>query len=78
MTGWRPALAARRELPVFIAHGERDAVIDVRYGREADQVLRQGGLPVEYHEFAGGHEIAPALIAPARAWLDARLPARAS
>jgi len=77
VTGWQPDLIDRQGLPVFIAHGTLDRVIDVGFGREACKRLRDGGLEVEYHEFEGGHQIyGPDLIA-ARAWLDARLPATA-
>jgi phospholipase/carboxylesterase len=77
VTGWRADLATRRGLPVFIAHGARDPVIDVRFAREAERVLGDGGLAVEYHESPhAAHEIDPAQLALARGWLQARLPER--
>ncbi len=76
VTGWRGDLASRQGLGVFIAHGRRDPVIDVAFAREAEQVLRDGGLEVSYHEFDGGHQIDPAHVALAHAWLARRLPAR--
>jgi len=75
-TGWQPDLAERAGLPVFIAHGETDPIIDVRWAREAERTLRDGGLSVEYHESPGlGHQIDGKQLASARSWLAARLAA---
>jgi phospholipase/carboxylesterase len=67
--GWEPDLAGRQGVRAFIAHGDRDPVIDVSFARQAAQQLREGGLQVEYHESSAGHHIDPAHIAPALAWL---------
>jgi phospholipase/carboxylesterase len=67
--GWQPSLTDRQGLPVFIAHGERDPVMDVQFARLAREQLERGGLDVEYHESAAAHHIDPAHIEPARAWL---------
>jgi phospholipase/carboxylesterase len=71
--GWEPSLADRSELPVFIAHGRNDNVIGVGFAESARDLLSGAGLPVDFHEGAGGHQIDPAHIAPARDWLTARL-----
>jgi phospholipase/carboxylesterase len=71
--GWAPALQQRGGLPVFIAHGSRDPVIDVGFAREAERVLREGGLSVEYHESEAGHHIDPRELPAAAAWLARRL-----
>ena len=73
--GWQADLAQRAGLPVFIAHGRRDPVIDVRHAREASRLLSDGGLAVEYHESDAAHHIDPEQIPPAIAWLDQALPA---
>jgi phospholipase/carboxylesterase len=70
--GWEPDLAGRAGLPVFIAHGRNDPVIDVGFGEQARDLLEHGGLAVEYHEHAGGHGIDPDHLAAARDWLGAR------
>jgi phospholipase/carboxylesterase len=75
VAGWRADVESRAGLAVFIAHGTHDPVIDVAFGREAAARLRDGGLAVEYRESAVAHEIDPAQLAPARAWLAAALPA---
>jgi phospholipase/carboxylesterase len=73
--GWEPDLAARRGLPVFIAHGRRDAVIEVAFARAAEERLRSAGLRVEYHESEASHHIDPRGLPAAASWLDATLAA---
>jgi phospholipase/carboxylesterase len=72
--GWRSDLASRKGLPVFIAHGSRDAVIDVEFARRAHDELQAAGLAVDYHESEAGHHIDPREIPAAVAWLAAALP----
>lgn len=67
--GWQPALSSRSGVPVFIAHGRRDPVIDVRFARQAHELLDAGGLPVEYHESDAAHQIDPAHVPAAVKWL---------
>jgi phospholipase/carboxylesterase len=73
--GWHADLAGRPGLPVFIAHGERDPVIDVGFARAAARALTEGGLSVDYHESHAAHHIDPAQIPAASAWVAARIPA---
>ncbi len=73
--GWRADLAGRPGLEVFIAHGERDPVIDVSFGRDAAETLRAGAAHVAYHESPIAHHIDPRQIPLAQAWLQARIPA---
>jgi phospholipase/carboxylesterase len=74
--GWAPDLAGHRSVRVFVAHGDRDPVIDVGFARAAVRMLRAGGLEVEYEESHGAHHIDPAQIDPARAWVASSLAAR--
>ncbi len=71
--GWRPELAGRDELAVFIAHGRRDPVIAIEFARHARDLLRAGGLDVEYHESDAAHHIDPAHIPAAIGWLERAL-----
>jgi phospholipase/carboxylesterase len=71
--GWQPDLDGRPGLRAFIAHGRRDPVIEVGFGRRAHELLGAAGLPVEYHESDAGHQIDPAHVEPAVAWLDTTL-----
>jgi phospholipase/carboxylesterase len=68
--GWRPDLASRPDLPVFVTHGRRDPIMDVAFARRAHALLEAGGLPVAYHESDAAHHIDPAHIPAAVAWLD--------
>ena len=74
VAGWFPDLAQRMALPVFIAHGRSDPVIDVAFARAAEQLLRDGGLDVAYHESDAAHNIDPAQLPAASAWLGRAVP----
>lgn len=74
--GWQPDLASRNDLPVFIAHGRRDPIMEIDFARRARELLEAGGLPVEYHESDAGHEIDPGHLRAATDWL-ARIPTTA-
>jgi phospholipase/carboxylesterase len=67
--GWQPDLGSRAKLPVFIAHGRHDPIMDVAFARRADALLDSAGLPVEYHESDAAHHIDPAHIPAAARWL---------
>jgi phospholipase/carboxylesterase len=67
--GWEPDISGHAGLPVLIAHGRRDPVIDVSFARSASKRLSEGGVDVEYHESDASHHIDPALGAAARSWL---------
>lgn len=68
--GWRPDLGSRSGMPVFISHGRSDPVIGIGFAHQARQVLAAAELSVEYHEYAGGHQIEPEAARMARAWLS--------
>ena len=67
--GWAPDLGSRPDLPVLIAHGRRDPVMDVEFARGARALLQAGGLTVEYHESEAAHHIDPAHVPAAIQWL---------
>ena len=69
VVGWEPDLGSRPDLPVFIAHGRRDPIMDVEFARRARTLLEAGGLPVEYHESDAAHHIDPAHVPAAIQWL---------
>jgi phospholipase/carboxylesterase len=73
--GWEPRLDNREGLPVFIAHGRNDPVIDVGFGRRAADLLGAAGLQIDYRESDAGHNIDPGDIPRAVAWLQATVPA---
>lgn len=67
--GWEADLDKRRGLPTFIAHGRRDAVIEVGLARAAAERLQAGGLQVSYHESDAAHHIDPRELTEAAAWV---------
>ncbi|HEX2016657.1 MAG TPA: phospholipase [Solirubrobacteraceae bacterium] len=71
--GWQPDLASRPDLPVFVAHGRRDPIMEISFARSARERLEAGGLPVGYHESDAGHHIDPAHVGPATEWISAAI-----
>lgn len=67
---WEPDFAARSELPIFLAHGQHDTVIDFGFAEIANRKLVGAGLDVETFSFEGGHEIIDSELAAAAIWLD--------
>jgi phospholipase/carboxylesterase len=67
--GWEPHLADRTATRAFVAHGRRDPIIAVDFGRRARDLLEAGGLEVDYHESDAGHHIDPAQVPAAVEWL---------
>jgi phospholipase/carboxylesterase len=75
--GWSPSVADRPGTAAFVAHGRRDPIIPIEFGRRAVELLRGGGIEPEYHESDAAHHIDPAHVGPARDWLARTLPAGA-
>jgi phospholipase/carboxylesterase len=69
MPGWEPSLADRTDTKAFVAHGDRDPVIGVEFGRAARDLLEAGGIDVRYAETPVAHQIDPASLAAASAWI---------
>jgi phospholipase/carboxylesterase len=67
--GWEPSLADRTGTRVLIAHGRNDPVIGVEFARQARDLLERGGVQVDYRESEAMHNIDPADIPRATAWL---------
>ena len=71
--GWQPDLRSRETMPVFIAHGRQDPVMDVAFARHARELLETAGLPVTYVESDAAHHIDPAHVPAATNWLATSL-----
>lgn len=67
--GWEPALADRTDTRAFVSHGRRDPVIGIEFAERARELLSEGGLDVTYRESDLGHQIDPAHLSEASAWL---------
>jgi acetyl esterase/lipase len=62
---------------VFISHGRGDRILPIeRCGRRLARALQAAGYPVDYHEFDGGHEVPPDIVAAALDRLAATGPQR--
>jgi phospholipase/carboxylesterase len=72
--GWEPSMSDRRDLRAFIAHGRADPVMDVSFARAARDLLEGAGLAVDYHESDAGHNIDPAAVPLAQAWIESTVP----
>ena len=55
--------------PVLIVHGHHDPVVPINAAQQAQQVLKELGILVTYHEFAMGHEVTPAVLKVLREFL---------
>ncbi len=71
---WQPDLDRRGSVPVFLGHGTLDPVIDFGFAEIAKSKLEKAGLPFDFVEFDGGHEIVPEEVAPIRQWLGRVIP----
>ncbi len=54
---WGPLLPKRKGLPVFQSHGVQDEILPYVGAERLRDTLAHAGLPVEWHNFRGGHEI---------------------
>lgn len=72
--GWEPSLGDRTGTRAFVSHGRRDPVIGVEFAERARELLEAGGLDLAYRESELGHQIDPAHLREASAWLGETLP----
>jgi len=70
---WEPSLEDRQGTRAFVAHGRRDPIMEVGFAQRARELLEAGGLEVAYRESDIGHQIDPAHLADATAWLGETL-----
>ena len=61
--------AANARVPVFLAHGTQDRVVPYAVGESAHRLLKEIGVPVEWHSYAMEHTVSLDEIAHIRAWL---------
>jgi phospholipase/carboxylesterase len=67
--GWEPSFSDRTATRAFISHGRNDPVIGVEFAERARELLVAGGLDVAYRESELGHQIDPAHLREASAWV---------
>ncbi|MCU0763075.1 MAG: alpha/beta hydrolase [Hydrogenophaga sp.] len=61
--------AANRDVPVFLAHGAHDPVVDMARGASARNILLAQGYPVQWHCYPMEHSVCAQEVADINAWL---------
>jgi phospholipase/carboxylesterase len=61
--------ATARAVPFYQSHGRQDPILSIDGARDLTAKLRSLNFPGTLREFAGGHEIPPAVIAEVKAFL---------
>lgn len=69
------APGSNHELPLFMAHGLDDDIVNYKYGVESRIWLQQQGYRVDWHDYPMTHSVCRDEIADIRHWLLARLQA---
>jgi phospholipase/carboxylesterase len=59
---WTKGMAARRGLPVFIAHGRHDTILSFALAQRLAAAMEREGLRVTWFAFDDGHEIPAATV----------------
>lgn len=67
--GFRGRLPAKRDMPIFMAHGLFDPMVTVQRGRETKAFLEEAGYAPEYHEYEMAHEISEEVIYDLAPWV---------
>ena len=62
---------SRKDLPIFMAHGSADPVLQMAWGRSSADKLIESGYEVEWHEYPMAHAVCPQEIADIGIWLSA-------
>jgi phospholipase/carboxylesterase len=61
--------AANAEVPIFLAHGKRDAVIALDRAIASRDALTQLGYPIEWHEYPMEHSVCMEEVQAINEWL---------
>lgn len=61
---------ANQQTPIFMAHGDHDAVIPMRYGKQSAEALESAGYKVEWQDYGMGHEVCWEEIRDIANWLS--------
>lgn len=60
---------SRKDLPIFMAHGSFDPVLQMDWGRASADKLIEVGYSVDWHEYPMAHAVCPQEIADISHWL---------
>jgi phospholipase/carboxylesterase len=67
------ATPAARGQPVFMAHGQYDPVVPYAGGEASARLLRDLGLPVDWHAYPMAHQVCGEEIRDLGDWISPRL-----
>ena len=60
---------SHRGVPVFMAHGTADEVVQLRYGEQSRAALEASGVPLEWHTYPISHSVSADEVVDISAWL---------
>jgi phospholipase/carboxylesterase len=66
---------ANAGLPIFMAHGTHDPVVQFKLGSQSRDALKSLGYDVDWRTYPMQHQVSPQEIADLRQWLGQRLAA---
>ncbi len=58
-----------KSLPVFMAHGQHDEVIQIQHAQQSRDILNDYGMSVEWHDYPMAHSVSGDEINDIAAWL---------
>jgi len=64
---------AHRALPVFMAHGQYDDVIQIQYAERSRDVLQGQNIDIEWRTYPMPHSVSPEEISDIAAWFKQRM-----
>ena len=67
---WVRRMPKRQRLPVLQSHGHEDPILPFFLAEQLHDLLSQAGLPIEWVDFQGGHEIPPIVLDRVGAFLN--------
>lgn len=62
-----------KDFPIFVSHGIHDAVLPVKYGREAKAYLEKLPVKLDYKEYPTAHNVSQESLQDVVDWLSQRL-----
>jgi len=63
------ASAGNRNVPIFMAHGQHDAVIPYDFGKRSAKLLKAANYAVEWHNYPAEHTVCLEELQDIEAWL---------
>lgn len=61
--------ADKLDMPVFMAHGLYDDVIQVRHAEQSRQLMQEHGISLEWHDYPIGHTVSADEVSDIATWL---------